>query len=296
MSPQNITLKLEGLELSYNYYYGRLETRIEDYKRWPWSPFKVLINDLEKELMNSLYKKRLLEHFISSIPQITAKNLQNIIQEEEKEIGKYDIEDLIKELKISYHASCFCTKTDKPESYRITTTHSFKETKYENNKFDLYLKQVLKLGSRIIKENDGWIDAKEQSKEVIDSETRYIPYLKKGMQNSYSKSEHLDFRVRDRMSQFIYPLFTMLRISGSVLHLEKDPLVDSIEGFTFWFSIDNKESILSDIRRKNSELKMRTHDIIKDKIYRSFDQKKMLNEWLIPFPVLKSKDLTDYLL
>ena len=74
---------------------------------------KKIISDAEKELMNSLYKGRLYESHLNTIPQITAENLQNIIQEEKKEIEDYDIADLVKELKISFYADKFYEKRDK---------------------------------------------------------------------------------------------------------------------------------------------------------------------------------------
>lgn len=101
------TFKAEGLCLNYNTYYGKLEIWIEDQKKFRFFLLKKIISDTEKELMNSLYKGRLYESHLNTIPQITAENLQNIIQEEKKEIEDYDIADLVKELKISFYADKF---------------------------------------------------------------------------------------------------------------------------------------------------------------------------------------------
>lgn len=98
---------------------------------------KKIISDAEKELMNSLYKGRLYESHLNTIPQITAENLQNIIQEEKKEIEDYDIADLVKELKISFYADKFyekqisqnhttlmnCTHLNQQNTKKISLTH-----------------------------------------------------------------------------------------------------------------------------------------------------------------------------
>lgn len=280
------SLKLEGLSLGYNKYYGYLEVRKEDYKRfscysWDQSP----ISELEKKLMNSLYKGRLYESYLDSIPQITASDLQNIILEEEKEIELYDINDLVKELKISYYADHFYIKTDKPESYNLNVTHSFEGTKYENHRFDTYLKQILDLGYHLIGEYDGWFYAKDEAREDVERNTREIPSIKKEMVLKYSKTEHLNYRVRNRLTKYIYPLFKMFFITEKPLNLKKYNFEYGIHGYSFNYFSDDKNYLLSDIRRQNESLRYDRHNKLTGMIYRHIDLNKMLEEWCIPNPI-----------
>lgn len=278
-------VKFEGLIINYDKYYGHLDVRVEDYRKfssysWPKTPISVL----EQELMNSLYKGRLYESYLNSIPQITAGDLQNIILEEKKEIELYDIDELVKELKISYYADHFYIKTDKPESYNLNVTHSFKGTKYENLGFDTYLRQILDLGYHLIGEYDGWFYAEDEAREDIERHTREIPSIKKEMLLKYSKTEHLNYRVRSRLTKFIYPLFKMFLITEKPLNLKKYNFDDGIHGYSFSDFCDDKSYLLSDIRRKNESLRYDRHNKLTGMIYRQIDLNKMLEEWCIPNP------------
>lgn len=284
------TFKAEGLCLNYNTYYGKLEIWIEDQKKFRFFLFKKIISDAEKELMNSLYKGRLYESHLNTIPQITAENLQNIIQEEKKEIEDYDIADLVKELKISFYADKFYEKTDKPESYNLNELYTFKSTKYEKNKFDTYLIEILNLGRHIIGEYDGWFYAREEAKKDVENRTNNIPFIKSNILRNYSKSEHLNYRVRSRLSKLIFPLYKLLTISGEPIELKKDNFNSVTDGFIFRHSSSTKDVLLSDIHWQNKSLKEFNYNTLKRMMYKSFDQNNMLKEWCIPFPVnLNSK-------
>ena len=284
------TFKAEGLCLNYNTYYGKLEIWIEDQKKFRFFLLKKIISDAEKELMNSLYKGRLYESHLNTIPQITAENLQNIIQEEKKEIEDYDIADLVKELKISFYADKFYEKTDKPESYNLNELYTFKSTKYEKNKFDTYLIEILNLGRHIIGEYDGWFYAREEAKKDVENRTNNIPFIKSNILRNYSKSEHLNYRVRSRLSKLIFPLYKLLTISGEPIELKKDNFNSVTDGFIFRHSSSTKDVLLSDIHWQNKSLKEFNYNTLKRMMYKSFDQNNMLKEWCIPFPVnLNSK-------
>lgn len=240
--------------------------------------------------MNSLYKGRLYESHLNTIPQITAENLQNIIQEEKKEIEDYDIADLVKELKISFYADKFYEKTDKPESYNLNELYTFKSTKYEKNKFDTYLIEILNLGRHIIGEYDGWFYAREEAKKDVENRTNNIPFIKSNILRNYSKSEHLNYRVRSRLSKLIFPLYKLLTISGEPIELKKDNFNSVTDGFIFRHSSSTKDVLLSDIHWQNKSLKEFNYNTLKRMMYKSFDQNNMLKEWCIPFPVnLNSK-------
>ena len=62
----------------------------------------AVINKVEEELINALRKKLLFDSFSNSIKELTAENILNIINEEKNEVDKYDIEDLVNNLNISY--------------------------------------------------------------------------------------------------------------------------------------------------------------------------------------------------
>ena len=279
------SFKADGLCLNYNTYYGKLDIIIEDHSKFRSYLTKKLISDVEKELMNSLYKGRLYESHLKSIPQITAENLQKIIQEEKRGIEVYDITDIVKELKISYYADRFYEKTDKPESYNLNGLYTFESTKYEKIKFDTYLRKILNLGRHIIGEYEGWFYAREEAKEDVENRTKNISIIKSKILTNYSKSEHLNYRVRSRLSNLIYPLYKMLYISGETLELKKDDFEYKTNGFSFICSSDNKDLLLSNIRRQNETLKYDHPNKLKRVIYKSFDLDKMLKEWCIPFPI-----------
>lgn len=285
-------LKFNNLYLEFNYQSGILKVLHQDKKHlnayWP----KDEISKVERELMFSLYKGRLYNTYLSSLSNITAENIQNIIREEEKEIEFYDIEDLINELKISYYTTNFYIRTDEPESYDFYERRSFEKTKYENYKFDAYLTQILMPGEWLIGEYEGWFYANEDAKEKEEQKYRDIPWLKAKMKQKYSKSEHLNYRVRAKLSKFVSPLFSMLTIPGNILELKKNPINNCLLGFEFYHCSNNKEFILSDFRRAISTFRYNTKDNFKDKIYKNLSLDEMLKEWCIPFPICTKESST----
>lgn len=100
--------------------------------------------------------------------------------------------------------------------------YTFESTKYEKFKFDTYLRKILNLGRHIIGEYEGWFYAREEAKEDVENRTKNIPIIKSKILTNYSKSEHLNYRVRSRLSNLIYPLYKMFYISGETLELKKD--------------------------------------------------------------------------
>lgn len=276
-------LKFSNLRLEFNSRYGILKVSLQDKERenvyWPQN----FISDVEKDLMNSLYKGRLYNNYLSSICEFSAENLKTIIEKEKEEVENYDFEDLVNELRISYYANNFYIKTDKPESYNLNVIHTFKGTKYENNEFDTYLARILDLGDRLIGEFDGWFYAKDEAREDIENNTREIPSIKMKMIRRYSKTEHLDYRVRTKLSKFVLPLFSMLSVTGKILDLKKKNIFNGTNGIIF-YSYNNKEAILSDIRNKNSNLRYDKHVTLNNKIYRNDSKEDMLKQWCIPYP------------
>ena len=261
--------------------------RIQDKERPNVYLYADKINEAEIELMNALQKKRLFDSFSNSVKELTAENLQQIINKEKEDVEKYDIEDLVNVINISYHARNFYEKTDSPESYNLYEERSFVNTKYESCKFDGYLRQILKPGSWDLGEKEGWFYAREEAKEDVEYNTSRIPFIKENMIRTYSRDEHLSFRVRLKLSQYLSPLFSMLTIPGYVLDLKKDHLWHRVEGYYFSFCLgDTKESIISGIRNKNHDLRPfyeKRHDKLKREIYKTISYHELLNEWCIPF-------------
>ena len=275
-------LKISNFRLEFNSRYGILKVSLQDKERenvyWPQN----LISDVEKELMTSLFKGRIYNNYLSSIREFSAENLKNIIEKEKEEVESYDFEDLVNELKISYYADHFYIKTDKPESYNLNVVHSFKGTKYENNEFDTYITRILDLGDRLIGEYDGWFYAEDEARKDVDENTRNIPSIKMNMIRRYSKIEHLDYRVRTKLSNFVLPLFSMLSIPGKILDLKKKTIFNGTNGIIF-LNYNNKDAILSDIRNKNSNLRYDKHVTLNNKIYRNVSKEDMLKQWCIPY-------------
>lgn len=242
----------------------------------------AVINKVEEELINALRKKLLFDSFSNSIKELTAENILNIINEEKNEVDKYDIEDLVNNLNISYYADGFCEKTDSPEGYRLNEIRSFKNTKYEDLKFDEYLTQILKPGGWRIGEYDGWFYAREKAKENVDNHTHNIPFIKKEMKRRYSKSEHLDFRVRSKLSIYISPIFSMYCIPGRVLELKRSPFGRVFSRFDFTLD-KTKEGIIAKIRQYNSYFTDFSSNEFKKEIYKEIDFFQLHKEWCIPF-------------
>lgn len=242
----------------------------------------AVINKVEEELINALRKKLLFDSFSNSIKELTAENILNIINEEKNEVDKYDIEDLVNNLNISYYADGFCEKTDSPEGYRLNEIRSFKNTKYEDLKFDEYLTQILKPGGWRIGEYDGWFYAREKAKEDVDNHTHNIPFIKKEMKRRYSKSKHLDFRVRSKLSIYISPIFSMYCIPGRVLELKRSPFGRVFSRFDFTLD-KTKEGIIANIRQYNSYFTDFSSNEFKKEIYKEIDFFQLHKEWCIPF-------------
>lgn len=286
-----LALDVKGIHIHLRYYStSGLEVGIYNDVNFRSFLPKSLISDVEKKLMNSLYKGRLYKRYLNSVQNITAEKLQNIIIEEEKEVEVYDINDLVKELKISYYANNFYIRTDEPEEYDLNERYTFELTKYEDCKFDTYLLQLLNIGERLIEEQKGWFYAKEEAYEDVEFRTKNIPYVKREILRNYSKSEHLNYRVRSRLSNLMYPLFMMLFISEKPLCLKKYNFDSSIHGYSFISSCNNdKKQLLFDVQRQNETLRYDCHNKLKTMIYSSFDLNKILNEWCIPFPIFCNK-------
>ena len=268
--------------------------RLEKYRVWVqdnerpnvYLPKMDVINNAEVELMNALQKKRLFDSFSNAIKEFTAENLQKIINEEKDEVEKYDIEDLVNVLNISYYANRFYEKNDSPESYNLYEKRSFVNTKYEDFKLDEYLTQILKPGGWDLGENEGWFYAREEAEKDIENNTSRIPFIKNEMIRTYSRDEHLSFRVRSKLSKYISPIFSMLTIPGYVLDLKIDHFWHRVKGYYFsFYRNDTKESIISEIRSRNHDLRpyYERHDKIKREIYRTISFHELLKEWCIPF-------------
>jgi hypothetical protein len=243
---------------------------------------KNVINKVETDLIASLYKRKLYNIYLNDIQQITSENLQKIIKEEESNIKNYDIEDIINTLQISYYASNFYTRTDEPEAYKLYERRSFKNTKYENYKFDTYLFQVLKPGDWCIGDYEGWFYAREEAKEDIEYNTREISFLKNNMIKKYSKSEHLNYRVRTRLLEFLSPLLTFLTIQGGILSLNERYF--RFGDFSLSGPCENKELILSRITRNNKLIKNKKEEF-KIQIFKNLYLQDIMNEWCIPNPI-----------
>lgn len=243
----------------------------------------INIAQKEKELMIALYKGRIYKKYCSSIPEFTAEYIQSVIREEEEFVDSYNIDDMIEELHVSFYASNFYIRTDEPESYKLFEERSYEKTKYEKIKLDSYLFQLLEPGKWLIDEKEGCFFAEEEAEKDVESKYRTIPYVKKEIREKYSKSEHLNYRVRLRLSKFIKPIFDMSAIPGRIIDL--DLIRGSNFEFTFFEKV-NKEDILPSIK---------TYPVNRliEKISKSVQPHKMWQDWLIPFPIC-TKGNADY--
>lgn len=246
----------------------------------------IKVNKKENELMRALYKGRLYNEHFSSIPKVTAESVQSIIKEEEEFVESCNIEDMLNELSVSYHAYDFYIKTDEPEEYKLSEKRSFKNTKYENFILDTYLFQLIEPGDWFIEEYKGWFFAKEEAKDKVEYKNSSINWLKEQIKRRYSKSEHLNYRVRERLLEYIHPLFRLSEISGRIIDLNNESLRrGTLRYYTCWnneeyFSFnefDNKEVILSKVR-------LCPVDKLVNEISKSIDSSLMAREWKIPYP------------
>lgn len=264
-----------------NYLSSKLELRHKNQHNM-WIPSQI--HGAEISLMQALSKRRQYDSYLNSVPKITLEYLEEIIQEEKSVAESYDIDDMITQLKISYYASDFYTRTDEPEAYNLYERRGFENTIYENCKLDAYLNDVFKLGDTLIKENEGWFYAKERAKDDILENTRKIPYLKEKMRNKSSKSEHLNYRVRKRLLDIVSPLHSLVSIQGDILDLKTDWHQQGLKGY--WFiDIDDKERILSNVKEKNSSLKHTYKQEFKTKIFSSLSRNEIEEKWCIPSPI-----------
>jgi hypothetical protein len=102
------------------------------------------------------------------------------------------------------------------------------------------------------------------------------------MIKKYSKSEHLNYRVRTRLLEFLSPLFTFLTIQGSILSLNERYF--KFGDFSLSWPCENKELILSRITRNNKLIKNKKEEF-KIQIFKNLYLQDIVNEWCIPYPI-----------